>query len=106
MEQNYGLFEQLHTRRLATLAFLDTHTLVTASEDSSISVWSLTVESDVVDLEPKRSLFGHSASISGLCVSHVFGTLVSTAGKEVIFWDSSRLELVREFESPYIIQVC
>lgn len=92
-----SLFEHIHTAQLSTLIFADSKTLITASVDCTISIWTVVYNSSRrVELQPKGSLFGHRTAVTTLAVSRSLRALLSgsTDGK-ILLWDLNRLEIVR-----------
>ena len=91
-----GLLENLHEGQILTATFADSRTLVTAGVDCVVSVWTLLVSANNVDLQLRSSLFGHRASVHTLALSRSFSALLSasTDGR-IILWDLNRLEFVR-----------
>lgn len=78
------------------MLFADSKTLVTAGSDCTISIWTLIITPDSVDLQPKITLFGHRSAVSTLAVSRSFSALLSASSDgQVLLWDLNRLELVR-----------
>lgn len=91
-----SLFEHVHQGQLTFVLFADSKTLVTAGSDCTISVWTLIITPDSVDLQPKIALFGHRSAVSTLAVSRSFSALLSASSDgQVLLWDLNRLELVR-----------
>ena len=96
ISQLVGLFEHVHVGQLSTAQFADSKTLVTAGSDCTVSIWTVIATSKAVDLQPRKTLFGHRTPITVLAVSKSFGTLLSASvDGRVILWDLNRLELVR-----------
>lgn len=104
--QLLGLFEHVHQGQISTAVLADSQNLVTAGTDSTVSVWTIISTSKAVDLQPRKTLFGHRSSVTALAVSKPFSTLLSAAldGK-VILWDLNRLELVRVLTSGPPVEV-
>lgn len=91
-----GLFEHLHIGQIATAVFADAKTLITAGYDCTVSVWTVLSTLKAVDLQPRKTLFGHRRPITCLAVSRSFSALLSAScDGQVILWDLNRLELVR-----------
>ncbi|KAI9676047.1 MAG: hypothetical protein M1817_000790 [Caeruleum heppii] len=100
-----GLFEHLHQGQLTCAIFADSRTLITASTDSTISVWAMLHSAKTVDLQPKATLFGHTTAITSVAVSRSFSTIVSaSADGQVYVWDLNRLELIRKLGSGEVIE--
>ena len=94
--QLISLFEHVHQGQLTFVLFADSKTLVTAGSDCTISVWTLIISPDSVDLQPKITLFGHRSAVSTLTVSRSFSALLSASSDgQVLLWDLNRLEFVR-----------
>lgn len=91
-----GLSEHVHQGQLTFVLFGDSKTLVTAGSDCTISVWTLLITPNSVDLQPKITLFGHRSAVTTLAVSRSFSALLSASSDgQVLLWDLNRLELVR-----------
>ena len=91
-----GLSEQMHQSQLSCAVLADSKTLITAGDDSTISVWTLITTTASVDLQPRGTLFGHRRSINVLAVSRSHSALLSASvDGVVILWDLNRLDLVR-----------
>ncbi|KAF2236002.1 beach-domain-containing protein [Viridothelium virens] len=91
-----GLFEHLHTTQLSHALFADASTLVTAGNDSVVSIWTVASASKHVDLQPKTSLFGHKNPVTILCASRSTSTLLTAdTGGAVYLWDLNREEFIR-----------
>ena len=84
----------------------DSKTLVTAGSDCTISIWTLIITSNSVDLQPKITLFGHRSAVTTLAVSRSFSALLSVSSDgQVLLWDINRLELVRRLTSGKPVEV-
>ena len=84
----------------------DSKTLVTAGSDCTISLWTLIITSNSVDLQPKITLFGHRSAVTTLAVSRSFSALLSASSDgQVLLWDINRLELVRRLTSGKPVEV-
>ena len=91
-----GLFEHVHQRQVSTATFVDSNTLVTASVDCTITIWTVSCLSKTVEIVPKSSLFGHRAPVTHLAVSKSCSSLLScSTDSAVLLWDLNRLELIR-----------
>lgn len=92
------LFESLHTDHISIAAFADHRTLVTASLDCTVSVWSITSSSSGrYDVQLKAGLFGHRQPVHILVVSRTLSIVLSgSIDGRVLLWDLNRSELVRE----------
>jgi hypothetical protein len=92
-----GLFENLHQGQLSCALFADSRTLITAGVDCVVSVWQVSSPSSKqVDLQPRKSLFGHMHQVSVLAVSKSFSVILSASvDGMVLLWDLNRLEFVR-----------
>ena len=107
--QPLGVFEQTHQKSINTAIFADPDTLVTASDDCTVSVWTVVSTERGVDLQPRpRSLFGHQTPVTILAASRVFVTLLSASvDNNVILWDLNRLEKICaiqvDIESPVLV---
>ncbi|TGZ78286.1 beach-domain-containing protein [Ascodesmis nigricans] len=113
-----SLHEHLHTSTITCALLPDPKTLITASADGTISIWSLHPSSSssssshhhhhhhhssnktALEITHKASLFAHTTSVSHLAASRSFSTLVTadTAGR-VVVWDLNRLRFVRTLPS-------
>ena len=70
--------------------------MITAGSDCTVSVWTVISTSKSVDLQPRKTFFGHRTAITTLAVSRSFSALLSASNDgQVILWDLNRLELVR-----------
>ncbi|KAG8525770.1 uncharacterized protein KY384_000530 [Bacidia gigantensis] len=91
-----GLFEHIHIGEISAALFADSKTLITGGNDCTISVWSVSSTAKAVDLQPRKSLYGHRTAINTLVVSRSFSTLLSASSDgKIILWDLNRIELVR-----------
>ncbi|KAB8754750.1 hypothetical protein FH972_026541 [Carpinus fangiana] len=92
-----SIFEQPHEDQISVVAFADKNTLITASDDSTIALWTVTSLPLLVDIQPKATLFGHRSRITHIAVSLAFGTIVSASADGTVFtWDLNRLQVVRK----------
>lgn len=93
-----GLLENLHQGQISCVAFADSKTLITAGEDSVVSVY--TVKSPPgknVELLPRLSLFGHKTPVNVIAVSKAFSTFLTVSQDGTAFlWDLNRLEFIRK----------
>ncbi|KUI69161.1 hypothetical protein VM1G_04873 [Cytospora mali] len=93
-----GLLENLHQGQISSIAFADSKTLITAGEDSVVTVF--TVKSPPgknVELLPRMSLFGHKTPVTVIAVSKAFSTLLTVSQDGTAFlWDLNRLEFIRK----------
>ncbi|KAK7734740.1 Beige protein-like 1 [Cytospora paraplurivora] len=93
-----GLLENLHQGQISSIAFADSKTLITAGEDSVVSVF--TVKSPPgknVELTPRMSLFGHKTPVTVIAVAKAFGTFLTVSQDGTAFlWDLNRLEFIRK----------
>ena len=95
-----GHFEHLHVGQLAGALFADSKTLVTSGTDCTVAVWSLLGSHKSVDLQTKKTLFGHRKPASVLSISRSFNALLSASRDgEIILWDLSRGEYVRNIDT-------
>ncbi|KAI9683258.1 MAG: hypothetical protein M1822_006123 [Bathelium mastoideum] len=91
-----GLFEHLHTTQLSHALFADSRTLITAGNDSVVSIWTVASAPKHVDLQPKTSLFGHKNPVTILSASRSTSTLLTAdTGGSVYLWDLNREEFIR-----------
>ncbi|ROV87817.1 hypothetical protein VSDG_09592 [Cytospora chrysosperma] len=93
-----GLLENLHQGQISCLAFADSKTLITAGEDSVVSVYTVrSPPGKNVELVPRMSLFGHKTPVTVMAVSKAFSTLLTVSQDGAAFlWDLNRLEFVRK----------
>lgn len=104
--QLIGLSEHVHQGQLTFVLFADSKTLVTAGSDCTISIWTLLITPNSVDLQPKITLFGHRSTVTTLAVSRSFSTLLSaSADGQVLLWDLNRLELIRRLRTGKPVEV-
>ena len=104
--QLLGLSEHVHQGQLTFVLLADSKTLVTAGSDGTISVWTLVITANSVDLQPKITLFGHRSAITSMVVSRSFSALLSASSDgQVLLWDLNRLELVRRLTTGKPIEV-
>lgn len=93
-----GLLENLHQGQISCVAFADSKALITAGEDSVVSVY--TVKSPPgknVELLPRLSLFGHKTPVNVIAVSKAFSTFLTVSQDGTAFlWDLNRLEFIRK----------
>jgi len=80
---------------------VDSQTLVTASLDCTVSVWSIEgPASGPFDLELKSGLYGHREAVNILVVCGTLSTvLTSSIDGRVILWDLNRLDRLRELDN-------
>ena len=91
-----GLFEHLHTTQLSHALFADSRTLITAGNDSVVSIWTVASAAKHVDLQPKTSLFGHKNPVTILSASRSTSTLLTAdTGGAAYLWDLNREEFIR-----------
>ncbi|OQN95747.1 hypothetical protein B0A48_17937 [Cryoendolithus antarcticus] len=91
-----GLYENTHIGSITTAVFADSKTLITAGEDCTIAVWTVTASRDAIDINPKTYLFGHRAPVTILVASRVFSTLLSVANDgQCLLWDLNRNDCIR-----------
>lgn len=94
--QLVGLSEHVHQGLITFVLLADSKTLVTAGSDGTISVWTMVITANSVDLQPKITLFGHRSAVRTVAVSRSFSALLSASSDgQVLLWDLNRLELVR-----------
>lgn len=93
-----GLLENLHQGQISCVAFADAKTLITAGEDSVVSVY--TVKSPPgknVELAPRLSLFGHKTPVNVIAISKAFSTFLTVSQDGNAFlWDLNRLDFIRK----------
>ncbi|KHJ35979.1 putative beige beach domain-containing protein [Erysiphe necator] len=96
-----GLFENLHQGQITTAIFASSTLLVTAGEESVVSIHNIiTSQGKTVDLQPRTSLFGHRAPVTTLAVSKSFSTLLTASvNGVVILWDLNTFRFVRKLSS-------
>jgi WD40 repeat protein len=100
-EKLVDLFEALHTDHITVATFADESTLITASLDCTVSVWSVDGHSSgPFDVQFTAGLYGHLAPVSILVVSRTLSTILSgsTDGK-VIIWDLNSHERLRVLDN-------
>lgn len=91
-----GLYENTHVGGIATAVFGDSKTLVTAGQDCTVAVWTVSAAKDQIDLQPKVYLFGHRTPVTYLATSRVFSTLLSASTDgQVILWGLNRFNCIR-----------
>ncbi|KAK4544676.1 hypothetical protein LTR36_003925 [Oleoguttula mirabilis] len=91
-----GLYENTHIGDVTTAAFGDSKTLVTAGEDCTVAVWTVSTARDQIDIQPKTYLFGHRTPVIYLATSRVFSTLLSaSADGQVLLWGLNRFNCIR-----------
>ncbi|OQO06015.1 hypothetical protein B0A48_08603 [Cryoendolithus antarcticus] len=91
-----GLYENTHIGAITTAVFADSKTLITAGEDCTIAVWTVSASRDAIDINPKTYLFGHRAPVTTLVASRVFSTLLSVANNgQCLLWDLNRNDCIR-----------
>ena len=96
-----GLYEATHVHPITTATFPDTRTLVTASADGSLALWTVQHARDRVVLAPRTHLFGHRAAVTALAASRVFSTLVSASTDgHVLIWALNRQQCIRTLHAP------
>ena len=106
MAKLLGLFEHIHINHITTASFADSKTLVTASSDCTVSIWAVTALAKVVDLQPKKTLFGHRTPITTLAISRSYSSLLSASSDgKVILWDLNRGDLVRVLTNGSSVEV-
>jgi len=99
--QLLDLFEALHTDHITVAAFADETTLITASLDCTITIWSVDGHSSgPFDVQFTAGLYGHLAAVNVLVVSRTLSTVLSssTDGK-VILWDLNSHERLRVLDN-------
>lgn len=96
--QPAGLFENLHQGQISCVTFADSKTLITAGEDSVVSVFAVkSPPGKNVELLPRLSLFGHKTPVNTIAVSKAFSTFVTVSQDGTAFlWDLNRLEFMRK----------
>lgn len=101
-----GVIEQLHTASVTEARFAGGKTLVTASEDCTVAVWTLKSSHDEIKMQLQGVLCGHSQPVIVLSVCSTLGTVLSaSADGHVILWDLYRRELVRSFQAGRQVSV-
>ena len=74
--------------------------------DATITVWTVAIKADALQLQPRASLFGHKNAVSVLAVSRTLSTILSASiDGEVILWDLNRLEMLRKISLPRRVDV-
>lgn len=103
--QQLGLYEQLHQEEITTARFADT-TLITASKDCTVGLWTVNVSRESVDLQPRVFLHGHRHAVTVTAVSRTLRTLLSadTTGR-VLLWDLNTHELIRSIGIGHRVEV-
>ncbi|CAN8100413.1 unnamed protein product [Discula destructiva] len=93
-----GLIENLHQGQISCVAFADSKTLITAGEDSVVTVYTVkTPPGKNVELLPRLSLFGHKTPVNVIAVSKAFSTFLTVSQDGTAFlWDLNRLEFIRK----------
>lgn len=93
-----GLLENLHQGQISCVAFADSKTLITAGEDSVVSVYTIkSPPGKNVELLPRLSLFGHKTPVNVIAVSKAFSTFLTVSQDGTAFlWDLNRLEFIRK----------
>lgn len=93
-----GLLENLHQGQLSCVAFADSKTLITAGEDSVVSVFGIkSSAAKNVELLPRMSLFGHKTPVNVIAVSKAFSTFLTVSQDGNAFlWDLNRLDFIRK----------
>lgn len=93
-----GLLENLHQGQISCVAFADSKTLITAGEDSVVTVHTVkTPPGKNVELAPRLSLFGHKTPVNVIAVSKSFSTFLTVSQDGTAFlWDLNRLEFIRK----------
>lgn len=93
-----GLLENLHQGQISCVAFADSKTLITAGDDSVISVFTIKSSSGKnVELLPRMSLFGHKTPVNVIAVSKAFSTFLTVSQDGTAFlWDLNRLDFIRK----------
>ncbi|KAL9101653.1 MAG: hypothetical protein Q9163_003109 [Psora crenata] len=105
--QLVGLFEHVHVGQLSAALYADSKTLITAGSDCTISVWDVIDAVKSVDLQPRKSLFGHRTTVTTLAVSRSFSTLLSASSEgQAIIWDLNSLGLLRVLTTGKTVRVC
>ena len=104
--QLIGLLEHIHVGHVLSILFADPKTMVTASTDCTVSIWTVTASTKSVELQTKRSLFGHKEPVAALAVSRSLSVLLSASTDGVvILWDLNRGELVRVLTKNCVVEV-
>lgn len=79
--------------------WVDHRTLLTASLDSTVCIWSIDDNpSGLVDLELKSGLFGHRQPVNLIVASNTLSTLLTCASEEVFLWDLNTYERLRTID--------
>ncbi|MCJ1307953.1 hypothetical protein MMC25_001602 [Agyrium rufum] len=100
-----GLFEHMHQGQLSVVLFADSQTLITAGNDCTVSTWTVTTGSKIVEIMPRASFFGHRTIVTALAVSKSFSTLLSASSDgQILLWDLNRSELIRAIEAGSAIE--
>lgn len=93
-----GLLENLHQGQISCVAFADSKTLITAGEDSVVTVHTIkALPGKNVELPPRLSLFGHKTPVNVIAVSKAFSTFLTVSQDGTAFlWDLNRLDFIRK----------
>ncbi|KAG5439009.1 hypothetical protein PCANB_002340 [Pneumocystis canis] len=89
---------KLHSQKITCSYFIEPYTLITASNDCIIYIWSI-IQGETIELKQKGCLRGHSKPIISLDSSKSFSIIVS--GSEdglAIEWDLNRICYLRTLE--------
>lgn len=85
--------------------WVDHRTLVTASPDSTVCIWSIEdTASSLVDLELKSGLFGHRQPVNLVVAGSTLSTLLTCASGEVFLWDLNTYELLRKLDVDFEVE--
>jgi WD40 repeat protein len=94
------VYENLHFGQIYCALCLDSYTLITAGESTVVCVWRLvagSVRERSRQLQPKKTLYGHTAPVTCLALSKPYSILVSGSEDQTcIIWDVNRWSYVRQ----------
>jgi WD40 repeat protein len=93
-----AVFESLHIGRISIALFVDTDTLVTAGEDTTVCIWNF-VNGKKPSIDLETCMRAHRKKVTCLSSSRAYSTVVS-GGEDcvAIIWDLNRQQYVRTLE--------